>query len=135
MPEDIFAQKLDWFKKNEKPEVVLCVDDDSGLIKIIVAWTNTTVLQNENLSALTTEMENAAWEWLWENTHFSRAELLEKSGCAEFGFDREFKKLVGNRILYPDGTVNSFVQRYLREKVLCLFETKGKKRPTANRGT
>lgn len=135
MAEDIFAQKLEWFKENEKPEVVLCVADDSGLIKIIIAWTNTTVLQNESLSDLTGEMENTAWEWLWENTHFSRAELLEKSGHAEFGFDRKFKELVGNRILYPDGTVNSFVQRYLREKVLDLFEKKSRKRLTANRGT
>jgi len=30
------------------------------------------------------------------------------------------------RIIYRDGTVNSFVQRYLREKVLKLFAAKPK---------
>ena len=48
MTEDIFAKKLEWFKENEKPEVVLCIADDSGLIKIIIAWTNTTVMQNKS---------------------------------------------------------------------------------------
>jgi hypothetical protein len=37
------------------------------------------------------------------------------------------KPLIGNRILYPDGTVNSFVQRYLREQVLKFFDTKLKR--------
>ncbi|MHC4982122.1 MAG: hypothetical protein ACYTF6_03005 [Planctomycetota bacterium] len=41
------------------------------------------------------------------------------------------KKLIGNRILYPDGTVNSFVRRYLREKVLNLFDGRPKKRKNA----
>jgi hypothetical protein len=40
---------------------------------------------------------------------------------------RKLKPLIGNRVLYPDGTVNSFVQRYLRERVLRLFEAKPRK--------
>ena len=41
--------------------------------------------------------------------------------------ERKLKPLVGNRVLYPDGTVNSFVQRYLRERVLKLFDAKPRK--------
>jgi len=37
------------------------------------------------------------------------------------------KPLIGNRIIYPDGTINSYVQRYLREQVVKLFEAKSKK--------
>jgi hypothetical protein len=37
------------------------------------------------------------------------------------------KPLIGNHIIYPDGTVNSFVERYLREQVIKLFEAKSKK--------
>ncbi|HJX36106.1 MAG TPA: hypothetical protein VJ280_04010 [Dehalococcoidales bacterium] len=37
------------------------------------------------------------------------------------------RPLIGNRILYPDGTVNSYVQRYLREKVINLFDKKTRK--------
>ena len=128
MPEDIFVQKLEAFKQNEKPEIVLFVADNPELIKIIIAWTNTTVGRTEDATPLCDESENAVWEFLWANATFSEAELLAKSGLTRYRFDQELQKLIGNRILYPDGTVNSFVQRHLREKVLNLFEARPKKR-------
>ena len=128
MAEDLFAQKLKSFKQNEKPEVVLFVADNPELIKIIIAWTNTTVGRTEEVPDLCDESENVVWEWLWANATFSEEELLAKSGQNRYRFDQELQKLIGNRILYPDGTANSFVQRYLREKVLNLFETRPKKR-------
>ena len=128
MPQDVFFQKLDEFKQNEKPEVVLFVADNPELVKIIIAWTNTTVGRTEEVPDLRDESENAVWEWLWASTAFSEEELLTKSGRSRYRFDQELEKLIGNRILYPDGTVNSFVQRYLREKVLNLFDARPKKR-------
>ncbi len=41
--------------------------------------------------------------------------------------ENKLRKLINNRIIYPDGTVNSFVQRYLREQVVRLFDPKLKK--------
>ncbi len=131
MAEDVFVQKLEAFKENEKPEVVLFVADNPELVKIIIAWTNSAVGRTENLSALYDESENAIWEWLWSNATFSEEEVLSKSGQSRYRFHHELKKLIGNRIVYPDGTVNSFVQRYLREKVLNLFEARPKKRRNA----
>jgi len=132
--EDLFTQKLEWFKKNEKPEVVLFVADSPELIKIVIAWANTTVDRAEDATALSDESENAIWQWLWSNATFSEEELLAKSGQSRYRFDQELKKLIGNRILYPDGTVNSFVQRYLREKVLNLFDARPKKRRSTTAG-
>ncbi len=78
MPEDVFIQKLEWFKQNEKPEVVLLVADHPELTKIIIAWTNTRVGRAEDGPDLCDESENAAWEWLWANAIFSEEELLAK---------------------------------------------------------
>ena len=128
MSGDSLAHKLEWFKQNEKPEVVLVVADSPELIKIVIAWTNTAVGQTENPSPVSSKSENVIWEWLWANATFSEEELIAKSGQGRYSFDQKWKKLVGNRILYPDGTVNSFVQRYLRERVLSLFSTRPKKR-------
>ena len=72
-------------------------------------------------------MSDGIWqEWLWQNTKFSRSELKEKVGIpfAESALENKMKPLIGNRILYPDGTVNSFAQRYLREQVVKLFDAK-----------
>jgi len=134
MSDELFDQKLQWFKQNEQPEVVLFIADRPDLAKIVITWTNTTVGRTEEESALPDECENATWEWLWENTAFSNHELRTKSGQVRHSFSEELGKLIGNRILYPDGTVNSFVQRYLRERVLSLFDPqRAKKRESARK--
>jgi hypothetical protein len=124
---DPYAEKLAHFKENEKPEVVLLIADDIDLIKIVVAWTNTTVTRAEKLSLLRGDSDSEVWEWLWKNAVYSREELAAKSALTEYGFDKKMRPLIGNRVLYPDGTVNSFVQRYLRDRVLKLFEAKPKR--------
>jgi hypothetical protein len=49
------------------------------------------------------------------------------TSLSEAGLENKMRPLIGNRILYPDGTVNSYVQRYLREKVINLFDRKTRK--------
>ena len=129
MKEDLYTEKLAWFKQNERPEAVLLVADNPERIRIVVAWTNLDVRRAEKLTELKGESENEAWEWLWKNAKYSRAELKEKIGVSfsESSLESKMRPLIGNRILYPDGTVNSFVQRYLREQVLKLFEAKPKR--------
>ena len=124
--EDIYTEKLAWFKQNEKPEAVLLIADNPELIKIVVAWTSLDVRRVDNLTRLPSESESEIWEWLWQNTKYSLSELKEKIGISfsELSLENKLKPLIGNRIIYPDGTVNSFVQRYLREQVLKLFEAK-----------
>lgn len=118
-----------WFKQNEKPESVLMIANNPELIKIIIAWSNLDAKPADEFTKLTGNSENEVWKWLWENSRFSLTELKAKTGAAysESVLEQKMKPLIGNRILYPDGTVNSFVQRYLREQVVKLFETKPKK--------
>ena len=129
MEDSLYQQKLAWFKQNERPEVVLLVADDPERVKIVIAWTNLSVCRAERLTALKSESENDIWDWLWQNCRYSRPELMEKAGLSvsESLVERKMKPLIGNRVLYSDGTVNSFVQRYLRDRVLKLFEPKLKK--------
>ena len=127
--EDLYTEKLASFKQNERPEAVLLVADNPERIKLVVAWSNLDVKRAETLTELRGESENEVWEWLWENTKYSRAELKEKIGVplSELSLEIKMRPLIGNRVLYPDGRVNSFVQRYLREQVLKLFEAKPKR--------
>ncbi|OGN88088.1 MAG: hypothetical protein A2158_03630 [Chloroflexi bacterium RBG_13_46_14] len=129
MVDNLFCEKLNWFKENEKPETVLVIADNQELIKIIVAWTNLKVRIADDLTALSGESENEIWDWLWKNTKFNLSELklITGTSLSETGLKDKMNPLIGNRILYPDGTINSYVQRYLRERVLKLFEAKPKK--------
>jgi hypothetical protein len=49
---------------------------------------------------------------------YSSDELKEKIGASfsEKGLENKMKPLIGNYIIYPDGMINSCVQRYLRKK-------------------
>jgi len=114
-------------KRNEKPEAVLVVADDPEFTKIVVAWTSLDVRPVEEPSRLLGESEREIWEWLWANARYSLDDLAETSSLTAALVKRELKPLIGNRGLYPDGTVNSFVQRYLRERVLKLFDAKPRK--------
>ena len=126
---DLYTEKLTWFKQNEKPEAVLVVADNPDLIKIVVAWTSLDVRRKGKLPKLAGETESEIWEWLWENANYSLSALKEKIGISfsELSLENKLKPLIGNHVIYPDGAVNSFVHRYLREQVLKLFEAKPKK--------
>jgi len=126
---DLYSEKLTWFKQNEKPEALLVVANNPDLIKIVVAWTSLDVRRAGKLTRLPGESESEIWEWLWQNTKYRLSELKEKIGISfsELSLENKLKPLIGNHIIYPDGTVNSFVQRYLREQVLNLFEAKQKR--------
>ncbi len=127
MNEDLHAQKLAWFKQNDNPESVLVIADDPELIKIVVAWTSLDVQPEKKLSDLRGESERETWDWLWDNARYSLSDLAERSGLTVPLVERKLKPLISNRVLYPDGSVNSFVQRYLRERVLRLFDPKAKR--------
>jgi hypothetical protein len=127
--EDVYTEKLAWFKQNEKPEALLLVADNPELIKIVVAWTSLDVKHTDKLTGLPGNSESEAWEWLWQNSNYHLSELKEKIGTSlsEIALGNKMRPLIGNRIIYPDGMVNSFVERYLREQVVKLFEAKPKK--------
>ncbi len=127
MSNDLYEEKLNWFKQNEKPEVVLLIADDTERIKIVVAWTNTATRRKKKLTRLRDDSDSEVWEWLWENVEYSPQELMLKSSARQYGFDSKLDSLIGNRVLYPDGTVNSFLQRYLRQRVLGFFDGKPKR--------
>ncbi len=124
MPNDLFSERLQQLKRTESPEAVLFVADDPDLMKIVVAWIALDVWPAEKLTDPPDEPDRKGWDWLWANVEYSVDDLAERSGLTSALIERKLKPLIGNRVLYPDGTVNSFVQRYLRERVLKLFDTK-----------
>ena len=127
MPKNnMYVKRLGLFKENEKPEAVLMVADSPHLVKIVVAWTNMPVHRRRHLSQLQDSSDEAAWTWLWQNTDYSHAELVKRIPAADATTNRKIEALIANRVLYPDGTANGFVEKYLREQVLRHF---GRKHP------
>ena len=68
------------------------------------------------------DTQREEWSWLWENTVYSISELAIACGFKEDVVTDKMQVLIANRMIYPDGTLNSILERYLRQKVACLFK-------------
>ncbi len=136
--EDPFLVRLEGFRRRESPDVVLIVEGDLRLARLVVSWRNLDVLRRAILPALPDRVsDGAAWSWLWEGVEFSREALGVASGLPLEELDRHLGVLIGNRIIYPDGTANSFVERYVRERAEALLapETRRRAKVSGKAGT
>jgi hypothetical protein len=61
MSETIFAERLAYFKQNEKTKVVLLIADNSELIKIIVTWAILDIRCDYKLTELSGDSEKEVW--------------------------------------------------------------------------
>ncbi len=127
MARGLWWEKLNYFKGNEHPEAVLLVAGNAELARIAVAWKQTAVHRRKNLSKLTGESEEATWNWLWENVRYDRAKFLTHIPNANVRTEKNLDALIASRVLYPDGSLNTFVERYLRDRVVKLFSASTRK--------
>ena len=118
MKQDPYHTLLQSFKDEETPETILLVAGNGELTRIAVAWTSVETKRARRLSTRHGETSLELWDWLWQNTEFSRDAFLDRIPCAGAKTARNFDTLVANRVLYPDGTVNRFLQQYLRSRVI-----------------
>ncbi len=121
MKKDLWSKRIEVLKKQEKPETVLVIAGSAELIRVVVAWTGIQTERKKRLTACEGTDDESVWHWLWKNTVFPEDLFYSRvPGCRKKA-EQNFAVLVANRVLYPDGSTNGFVERYLREKVLALF--------------
>lgn len=124
MAKDGYAEELNRFKENERPDPVLVVAGNAQYVRMLIAWTNVQTQRKRKLSKQPKTSEARRWQWLWDNTRYSEEEFAATSAVEQNAFEEKLAALMGNRIIYPDGTINSFVRRYLHERVLKLLDAK-----------
>jgi len=118
MKRDPYQTLLQSFKDEETPETILLVAGSGELTRIAVAWTSVETKRVRRLSPRRGEASSERWNWLWQNTEFSREAFLTRIPGAGPKTGRNFDSLVANHVLYPDGTVNCFLQQFLRGQVI-----------------
>ncbi len=131
MKKNLWSNRLDTLKRQEKPETVLVIAGSAELTRGVVAWMGIQTERKKRLSACEDTDGESLWRWLWENAVFPEAWFYSRiPGCRKKA-EQNFAALVANRVLYPDGSINGFVERYLREKVLALFGIAKRDKPAA----
>lgn len=119
--QSVFDRVLGQFKSNEQPESVLMVVGNAALIRIILCWSSAEIKRMRNPKLCKETSDEAKWNWLWSQITYSRDDLLARIPAAGSRTAKALDALIASRILYPDGTINSYVQRYLRQRTLQVF--------------
>ena len=86
-----------------------CSTSDRDYVSILAAWTRCDVRPRRRITRRSASTDGEAWQWLWKNTCLSKDALRDASGVPAKRLEAKLDALIANRIIYPDGTVNSFV--------------------------
>lgn len=131
MSKNVWAERLSSFKKRERPETVLLIAGDKESIRIVVAWSEMQVRRRKRLKPFVGADSTNTWQWLWDNAEFSKGDLVRRIPGNTKRTEQKFEALVANQVIYPDGTLHSFVRKYVEEQLLSLFRIRRPKRKVA----
>lgn len=120
-----FDDILDDFKAHEDPENVVVLIDDGDLRAGVIAWKSVCVeINREGTCAL----EGAArWNWLWTQIRYDQGAFGTVSGVKPQEVGNLMLRLMGLRLIYPDGTINFFAKQYLNSIIIGKLASNAKK--------
>jgi len=115
-----FEELIEFFKKKETPEDTAClmpeerfIDTDS-LRRLVIAWPKARRSRINPWATTSEEGDVACWRWLWEQVDYDQEELKRIAGVGS-NITSLMDILIGNRLLYPDGTVSLWAQKVIRQ--------------------
>lgn len=112
-----FEAAIAKFKAQEQPEDVLPLvgkdETAARLRRLVLAWGKIGV-ERTGAPEAPNAGERELWRWLWEQVVWDDDELRQISGVR--GATAESMDiLIGNRIIYPDGTISVFASKALKQ--------------------
>jgi len=114
-----FSDILNHFKEKEKenPECIVPLIEDSVLRNGLVAWRSVKTATEEN-GKCTELTEVGQWDWMWSTVKYDQRKFAQVAGVPEHEVQRLLNRLIGLRLIYPDGTVNTVAQDYLKALIV-----------------
>ncbi len=112
-----FEDILESFKKSTDTTNIIPLLSEEDAQKLVVAWPKV-VLTWIRVKGPAPESQNERWQWLWNHVTWPEAELRDISGLPEIKFKRVFNIVKGNRLIFPDGTVSGFADKYLKQIII-----------------
>ena len=115
-----FSELLEKFKASEEVECLVQLLDDQALRRAVGAWQATIVTfpadgQGDDCPELESKRQ---WEWLWKQIKYDQKMFGTIANIKEHEISNMMVRLVGLRLVYPDGTINSFAKKYLQSLIV-----------------
>jgi len=124
MKKNRWLRTLEQFRNEERPECVLLVSSSPSLVRIVVAWMNMPIGRRKRLTPFPQDA-GQRWEWLWRHAECSAERLAKYVPSSDKGLEQKLQALIANKVLYPDGTVNGYVDRLLRARIVKTLSSAG----------
>ena len=120
-----FGEILESFRDTEEPEHIVPLIEDATLRNGLVAWKSVviTFLAQE---ACPFKDDTSRWNWLWSRVKYDPAGFGIVAGVKPQDAERLLQRLIGLRLIYPDGTCNKYASSYLQSIIMAKL-TGGKK--------
>jgi len=123
-----FGEILQSFKDSEEPENIVPLFDDSALRNGIIAW-KSVVIKYLSQEECPYEDEASRWNWMWSRINYDSNGFGLVAGVKAQDTTILLQRLIGLRLIYPDGTINKFASQYLQSLIMSKLKGGQKGRP------
>jgi len=116
---DSFGDVLAEFKAREEEcvENVAPLLEDASLRNALVAWKSVAIEHKSN-GGCPHKDETSRWNWLWQQIEYDQSTFGTVSGAKPAEVVNLITRLIGLRLVYPDGTINQMARQYLQAMIL-----------------
>jgi len=111
------TETIQYFKGKEKPESMIIVLDDDQLLKVISIF-NLAVIDTKVGLKISKENDNTLWSSMWSNFEIDLDLFAISLGFGVSLTGRLVQRLIINRLVYPDNTINKFCHQFIARKIV-----------------
>lgn len=108
-----FGEVLSSFKSKEEPESIVPLVEDEDLRNGLVAWKSVVITYNSP-GDCDLKDEASQWNWLWKYVQFDQTSFGTVAGVRGQDVGKLLERLIGLRLIYPDGTIHKQAKSYLQ---------------------
>lgn len=112
-----FGEVLKEFKEDEDAENIVAIIDNDELQAGMIAWKSVQIRYRE-ASDCKEKDPVARWRWLWEQVDYDAIAFGVVAGAKGQDVGKLISRLVGLRLIYPDGTINNLAKQYLQTIIM-----------------
>jgi len=112
-----FGEVLGRFKNKESVETCVALMDDNTLRNGFLAWTSVRIRYKTPAESCNETEVLAQWDWMWSQIEYERRRFGIVAGVNGQDVEDTITRLIGLKLIYPDGSQNELALLYIRQEV------------------
>ncbi|MCC6156902.1 MAG: hypothetical protein IT350_02540 [Deltaproteobacteria bacterium] len=106
-----FEEIVEALRAKESPDAIILIAENPRAQKLVVAW------KTVEIRRLAVSDSCQSGRGPWGSIEFDRQQWYRHAGLSPFEGQRDAECLIANSIVYPDGTIHEYVQKFLNSLV------------------